>query len=583
MTTVKQVCLGVAVAGVVAGAGSAVSTAIANAETGDSDHSATADRNAGPAANTARSSRRSAADGTGRARVPAAAAAVHAETVENPVTVSVAANRGSLSGVSGRPRAGSSAQVIGRRSAATTPATAAVPAPSVPTVTEPRPAAGTVTPTASPSRVAAAQVSPIAEAPGTHVLLIGIDGVNLTDILADPANTGFFGLMDESVTGATSIVGHTTISGPSWGSILTGVWDSKLGVVNNLISPVPFNSWPTVFNQLEAFNPGIETTSIADWKGIADIAGAGAFPVDENILIDFDTSWAKTDAEVVDRTIDLITNSSASTPTMVFSYQVQVDEAGHTYGRDSQQYTDAIVNVSANIAEIMAAVDQWEAETGEEWTVIATTDHGHRLEAGFPLNILDLISGIYTGHGFQSPDETGSFVVLDLAGDSANNGKQNLGFNNTDITPTIVSLFGAPLRSDFDGVPLQSTPEVIAGIVTPANLHQSLRDAVAMFGYPDVGTSIALTVRTVFATVPYVLDSVVASLTGSLQSIVDQDIFLISQLAGITEWLVRIAGDAVVGATQALALGVGFLTGSGVIAPTDPPLTSSAAVAAARV
>ena len=50
----------------------------------------------------------------------------------------------------------------------------------------------------------------------------------------------------------------------------------------------------------------------------------------------------------------------------------------------------------------MAAIDAWElANPGQQWTVISTTDHGHQPQAGF-------------GHGFQSPDETSSFVIVDI-------------------------------------------------------------------------------------------------------------------------------------------------------------------------
>ena len=59
---------------------------------------------------------------------------------------------------------------------------------------------------------------------------------------------------------------------------------------------------------------------------------------------------------------------------------------------------------------------------------------------------------------------------------------------------------------------------------------------------------------------------------GQLQAIVDQDIFVISALAGLTELAVQFLGDGLVGVTQALARVVAHLTGSGVIAPTDPPL-----------
>ena len=57
----------------------------------------------------------------------------------------------------------------------------------------------------------------------------------------------------------------------------------------------------------------------------------------------------------------------------------------------------------------------------------------------------------------------------------------------------------------------------------------------------------------------------------------DQDIFLISALAGVTKALVQITGDLGVAVTQAIARVVARLTGAGTIAPTDPPLPPPAA------
>ena len=422
-------------------------------------------------------------------------------------------------------------------------------------------ASGTGSRVRAASAVAQAQV--LADPPPAHVLLIGTDGTNLSKILADPANVGFFDLMDQSVTGAASIVGHTTISGPSWSTILTGAWDNKTGVINNLFNPAPYDSWPTVFNLLEAYDSSIDTAVVADWRYMNDIAGAGAFPVAEadNHFYAFDTSWADTDQLVVDKTIELISGTAAETSTFIFSYQVQVDEAGHAYGGGSAEYKQAVTNVSDNIAEIMAAVGAWETATGEDWTVIVTTDHGHQQSVGF-------------GHGFQSPNEISSFVIFELAGDSANDGNQNLAYSTADVTPTIVSLFGAPLRSDFDGVPMQSDAAVLNSIVDPVDLQQALSEAISMFGYPDIGTDLALGTRTVFASIPYFLDGFVTTITDQLQAIVDADIFLVSTLAGVTQFAVQAIGDALVAVTQAVARVVAYATGAGTIAPTDPPLTA---------
>jgi len=418
------------------------------------------------------------------------------------------------------------------------------------------------------SRVASAIASQVGDPPPTHVLLIGTDGTNLDKVLQyayDQPDSGFRAVMEQGVTGATSLVGHTTISGPSWTTILTGVWDNKSGVINNIFNPAPYNSWPTVFNLIEYNRPEVATAVYADWKYINDMADAGGYAADVNEFVDFSTTWEDTDDKVVDATIARIAATTATDSSFIFSYQVAVDEAGHAAGGGSPEYAAAVVNTSDNIKRIMDAIGVWEtANPGEEWTVLVTTDHGHQQSVGF-------------GHGFQSPNETSSFVIADIAGDSANDGRQNLNYTTADITPTIVSLFDVPLRSDFDGVPVQTNPAVLNSLVTPDNLKQALNDAIDMYGYPNIGIDVALGVRTIVASVPYFLGIITNSVTAQLQTIVDQQIFLISTLAQGAQFVVQLTGDTLVAVTQAVARAVGYLTGAGTIPPTDAPLPAPSA------
>ena len=549
MTTMKQVCMGVAIAGAVVGAGSAVGTAVADAAPSASDST----NSAGPASPGPQShaSRGQAAKSTGANNRSTGSASARAAQGSSP-----AAARTRTVRISAEPVAA---------------AVAAAPRPGPPHRRLNPLLSVLSTPVSAAARreanaAAAAAVLSATPPTPTHVLLIGTDGTNLDKILANPANTGFTNLMAEGVTGATSIVGHTTISGPSWTTILTGVWDNKSGVINNLFNPKPYDKWPTVVNLIEyTYGDDVHTAVVADWQYIVDIGEAGGYPVNDPKFFPFDTSWADTDQKVVDYTTQLIQNTGYNDSSFIFSYQVQVDEAGHAYGGGSPEYAQAVTNVSDNIAEIMDAIAIWEASpanvNGEEWTVIVTTDHGHQQSKGF-------------GHGFQSPNETSSFVIFDLEGDDSNDGKQNLGYSTADVTPTIVDLFGVPLRSDFDGVPLTTKS---SSIVTPVDLVQALNDAVDMYGYPNIGTDLALGTRTIFASVPYFLDGFVTSITSQLQGIVDKDIFLISALAGVTRALVQITGDLGVAVTQAIARVVAHLTGAGTIAPTDDPLPPPAA------
>ncbi|CAN5769216.1 hypothetical protein BH09ACT7_BH09ACT7_35240 [soil metagenome] len=408
--------------------------------------------------------------------------------------------------------------------------------------------------TSSTADVTAQAVDPTKQ----HVLVIGVDGTNLSKILDDPTNENFFDLMNHGTTSASTIVGHTTLSNPSWTAILTGVWDTKSGVINNVFTPATYDSWPTVFNQLEGFDSDIETKAIADWDVITDIADAGSIPADEVVFIPQvvgDTNWSQTDAAVTDETVKSIQGGAGyeDVPNFMFSYLVQVDENGHMYGGDSPEYAAAVSRTDDNLGAILQAVKDREDATGEEWTVIVVTDHGHQPQKGL-------------GHGFQSPRETSTFVIAEGAGFDA--GQINNQYSIVDVTPTVVSLFGLEPTSDADGVPLSSLGQ---SQVDPVNLHQALEDAIAMYGWPDIGTNVALTLRTVFGAIPYYVDNFTTDITAQLQGIVDQDIPVVSTLAGVAEFGVRIVGGAIYTATDLVAQIVGRLTGAGVI----PPSTST--------
>lgn len=393
-----------------------------------------------------------------------------------------------------------------------------------------------------------------------HVLVIGIDGTNLSRVMADPNNLNWFEVMDTSTNSAPSIVGHTTISNPSWTTILTGVWDEKHGVFNNVFTPETYNSWPTVFNLLEAYDPAIQTKAIADWDVITKISGAGAYSADDIVpiaQISGDTNWSLTDAAVTAEAVKSILGTDTGyedVPNFLFTYLVQVDENGHMFGGASPEYAAAISRTDTNIGLIMDAVAARELATGEDWTVIMVTDHGHQPEQGF-------------GHGFQSPDETITFVIVD--GPDFGDGLINTEYEIADVTPTVLSLFGAPLRTDFDGVPLTS---LSGSDVLPADLHQALQDQIDANQPPDTITNLALSLRTIFGTVPYVVYTQVNDYTKMLQEVVDSGEFPASIIAAVALVPLQIGGNALYLATNIPAVIVARLTGSGVIPPSDPPL-----------
>ena len=124
----------------------------------------------------------------------------------------------------------------------------------------------------------------------------------------------------------------------------------------------------------------------------------------------------------------------------------------------------------------------------EDWTVIVVTDHGHQPQQGF-------------GHGFQSPDETTTFVIADgpQFGDSVYNPEYEI----VDVTPTVLSLFGAPECRNCDGVPLTSLRGSDSDPLTQVELQELLKGQMAANDYPNIVTNVALSLRTIVAFVPY--------------------------------------------------------------------------------
>lgn len=396
---------------------------------------------------------------------------------------------------------------------------------------------------------AGAQIG-VASVDTPNVLVIGVDGTNLSRVLADPTNVNFFNLIQNSSTAPSSIVGHTTISNPSWSTILTGNWGERTGVINNIFTPWTYNKWPTVFNQLEEdHDEGIQTTAVANWDVIAAIAAAGGDLGADLVRYigkrEDDPNWLKTDDAVGDTTELIIADSDPTVANFVFSYFVGVDENGHMYGGASEQYKLALNNFDRNLGEIMDAVEAWETVNNEEWTVVLVTDHGHQPQRGL-------------GHGFQSPDETETFVIVNGPGFTP--GAINLQYEIVDVTPTVVTLFGGTPRTT-QGTSMTELTNNVIPVNNDAALRAALQDLISKNGYPDTVTNIALGARTIFASIPYFLVDIVDGIVGGIKTVAAQNIPVVSLLAGLAVVPVRFVGDLGYVATNFVAQIVARITG----------------------
>ncbi|MFE7719817.1 alkaline phosphatase family protein [Nocardia rhizosphaerihabitans] len=263
--------------------------------------------------------------------------------------------------------------------------------------------------------------------PEAKVVVIGIDG-----LLFDKADRAqaprLRHLAAQGLLSRGSIAGHITISGPSWASVLTGVWDTEHGITGNEFDASPFLAHPSVFTRIERADPTRHTVSIGTWHQIATIAASGDRRADVALTTTpdpRDSDEALTDTTTATEVVAAIERTG---PDLVFTHLDQVDLAGHQHGGASRAYLAAIRRVDVLVGQIVAAVDRRAAEhPREQWTVLVTTDHGH-LPTG--------------GHGGQTPAETANFVIA--RGADFTPGATTSAYTLVDITPTVLDLLGAP-------------------------------------------------------------------------------------------------------------------------------------------
>ncbi len=279
------------------------------------------------------------------------------------------------------------------------------------------------------------------EAQAAKVVVIGLDGLMYSKIEQAQA-PNLLRLSSAGLLSRSSIAPHITVSGPSWATVLTGVWDRKHGITNNRFTAAPFAGYPTVFTQLERARPALKTQSIATWDQIATMTGSGSPRADVVVStapVPDDLDEARTDAATTDAVVTAIGKFA---PDLLFTHLDQVDRAGHDAGGASRAYLDAVTRIDALVGRIVAAVDaRAAAHPAERWTVLVTADHGHTPKGG---------------HGGQSADETTNFVIA--RGPDFRPGATSTRATLVDITPTVLDLLDVASTADLDGRSLLPEP-----------------------------------------------------------------------------------------------------------------------------
>ncbi|MYA65183.1 MAG: alkaline phosphatase family protein, partial [Gemmatimonadetes bacterium] len=103
-----------------------------------------------------------------------------------------------------------------------------------------------------------------------RVLLIGIDGVR-PDVLAEVPTPNIDALAAAGWYTAEARTTTPSVSGPSWSSMLTGVWPGKHGVTNNNFTGRNYAQYPSFLTRVEQTRPELATFAALDWLPLAEL------------------------------------------------------------------------------------------------------------------------------------------------------------------------------------------------------------------------------------------------------------------------------------------------------------------------
>lgn len=279
------------------------------------------------------------------------------------------------------------------------------------------------------------------------VLLIGLDGVR-PDILRDVPTPNIDALIASGAFSDRARTGLPTISGPSWASMLTGVWKEKHGVVSNDF-PFPdhqLEQYPDFLTRIERVAPGLRTFAAADWPPLIEPestqAGTPVAPVlseeiDTRISLDGGRlGWAAADERSVDAAVAELREND---PDALFVYLGNPDEVSHHTGSIGDEYRASIARADREVGRLVDAVRARPTYPQEDWLILMSTDHGRRPDGG---------------HGGESEEELTIFFLA--SGDAAKVGPINGTTQIVDVAATALAHLGLGPQPqwELDGEPM---------------------------------------------------------------------------------------------------------------------------------
>lgn len=254
------------------------------------------------------------------------------------------------------------------------------------------------------------------------------------------------------------------LTGPGWCSVLTGVDNTKTGVKDNQPESLSvFASTsaehPTFFRRLvsqgfktaaggvaafmTSVNHGEVVEGITDYECGSDsrhrprVAAEATSSCNLSVRRAGDGKDGKRDVELTQFLVNQIDDPSID---LVMGVMDQVDAAGHAHGFSSNHgYLDAITSADANVAKLIAAVEEGVRTRHEEWLVIVTADHGGH----------DIL--LWGMHDVIDKEDDAIPFVVKTFGTTTPLHELTYPVTHMDVHPTVLSWFGISPTPGLDG------------------------------------------------------------------------------------------------------------------------------------
>ncbi|MEU9474372.1 alkaline phosphatase family protein [Streptomyces sp. NPDC048191] len=255
--------------------------------------------------------------------------------------------------------------------------------------------------------------------PDRKVIVIGVDGVR-HDTLQEASTPHLDTVVKAGFLSEFSVSDQAPVnSGPLWATVATGVWPAFHGVYDNSLAGNRLASFPDFLHALTWMDKSVRTYVAAAWQPLATRIFR---PPSRLMMMNGDKlGYHEADESVARDAVGVLRHDKVDAAFVCFG---EPDSVAHRHGI-GPEYREAVERADARIGDITAAIAE---RSGEEWTVIVVTDHGHRDEGG---------------HGGRSKAESTAWLAA--AGPGITRGPAS----HADVFPTVFAALGRTPHRGF--------------------------------------------------------------------------------------------------------------------------------------